>query len=220
MKAFDHKSIEQGTDYMIGQGIYFLHAHRFGRDDLSHAFRLFRWAEPEPGMKILDVGSGIGSMAAAWKQFMPSLHFSCLNINKYQLDMNPEWCEHILGDMQEMPIKDASFDMAICCFSMGHSDRGANAVIAEMARVVRPGGVVFIYDMLPDDGNFSRLSDLSYMLYPREQIEAFAKSAGLDLDVYMEPTDCGSVSSKVPAVTEVFSDLRPAIWRFMRSFAP
>lgn len=216
MKSFDHENIERGTDFMIGQGVYFLHAHRFGHDDLSHAFRLLRWAEPSPGMRVLDVGSGIGSMAAAWKQFIPDLQFGCLNINKYQLDMNPDWCDRILGDMQDMPIRDASFDMAICCFSMGHAERGAEAVIGEMARVVRPGGVVFIYDMQPTDGDFSKLEELSYMLYSRDQVEAFAQSAGLWLDVYIEPVDRGSVAEKIPAVTEVFSGLKPAIWRFVR----
>jgi ubiquinone/menaquinone biosynthesis C-methylase UbiE len=219
VRSFDHKNIEQGTDFMIGQGVYFLHAHRFAQDELSHAFRLFRWAELDPGMKVLDVGSGIGSTAAAWKQFMPSLHFSCLNINKYQLDMTPEWCERILGDMQDMPIKDDSFDMAICFFSMGHADRGAQTVIGEMARVVKPGGIVFIYDMTPDDDNFSKLHDMSYMLYPRKFVESCAKSFGLELDVYLEPIDRGTIAEKVPAVTEVFAGLRPAVWRFVRSMS-
>jgi len=216
VKSFNHESIESGTDYMIGQGVYFLHAHRFAGDDLSHAFRLFRWAEPSPDMHILDVGSGIGSMPAAWKQFMPSLNFSCLNINEYQLSINPDWCEHILGDMQDMPIKDGIFDMAICCFSMGHAENGAESVISEMSRVVRPGGVVFIYDMIPEDGNFYRLSDLSYMLYSRDEVEDAAMGAGLELDVYIEPTDRGSVARKIPAVTGVFSGLQPAIWRFIK----
>ena len=52
----------------------------------------------------------------------------------------------VVGDVASLPFADASFDVAISTFSMHHwADRTAG--LTEIARVVRPGGRVLIWDL-------------------------------------------------------------------------
>lgn len=52
------------------------------------------------------------------------------------------------GLLTELPVEDASFDLAVCSLALTHlSDLAAGA--AELARVVRPGGRVVITDVHP-----------------------------------------------------------------------
>ena len=52
----------------------------------------------------------------------------------------------LVGDVAALPFGDASFDLVVSTFSMHHwADRSAG--LAEIARVVRPGGRVLIWDL-------------------------------------------------------------------------
>lgn len=214
MKPFDAEQIETPTAFMMQNGIYFFHVHRFAHDDVAHALKMFKWADPPKGARILDIGCGVGAMAATWAAFDETLRFSCLNISKYQLSLVPDAFEKVHGDMQNMPFEDASFDSAICCFTIGHGDH--EAVFKEAARVLRPGGAFFLYDMLPEDGDYDCLHDLSYNLRPRGDMERMARSAGFRLDFYMEPQDTGKLFEQLPVARSAFSTVMPVIWRFER----
>jgi ubiquinone/menaquinone biosynthesis C-methylase UbiE len=52
-----------------------------------------------------------------------------------------------VGDVERLDLPDASFDVATCKFAFHHFPRPAR-VVAEMARVVRPGGTILIADMV------------------------------------------------------------------------
>ena len=52
------------------------------------------------------------------------------------------------GDLTELQFDDASFDFAICALALAHFERPARA-IAELARVVRPGGRIVLTDAHP-----------------------------------------------------------------------
>lgn len=212
MKPFTPEQIEAPTALMMQNGIYFFHVHRFAHDDVAHSMRLFKWADVPKGSRILDIGCGVGAMAISWSAFDETLKFSCLNISEYQLSLVPAEFDRIHGDMHKMPLDDGTFDAAICCFTIGHGDH--RKVFEEVARVLKDGGIFFLYDMIPEDGDYTRLHDLSYSLLPKQEIEDLARSAGFDLDFYMEPQDNGYLFEKLPVARPVFSQMRPAIWRF------
>jgi len=56
----------------------------------------------------------------------------------------------VLGDVERMAFPENSFDIAVCRFAFHHFPRPAK-VLAEMRRVVRPGGNLVIVDMVASE---------------------------------------------------------------------
>ena len=50
-----------------------------------------------------------------------------------------------MGDVTDLPFGDDSFDIVVTSYSMHHWDHPAGAV-PELARVLRPGGRLYVYD--------------------------------------------------------------------------
>ena len=50
-----------------------------------------------------------------------------------------------LGEAQELPFPDGAFDAVLCCDSFHHYPK-PDAVVQEMRRVLRPGGVCLLAD--------------------------------------------------------------------------
>jgi SAM-dependent methyltransferase len=95
-----------------------------------------------------------------------------------------------VGDATALPYEEASFDGAVTRFSLHHIP-APGRVLAEMARVVKPGGWVLVADHVADGdgeaaawhGEIERLRDPSHWacLTP-ERILALGERAGLRLD--------------------------------------
>jgi SAM-dependent methyltransferase len=111
-------------------------AHSTGPSALDTLFDAV--AEVAPG-RYLEVGCGPGDFAARVQQE--------LGADVVALDISPRMVELTrarrvdarLGDVQELPFEDASFDCAVAAWMLYHVpdlDRG----LAELARVLRPGG--------------------------------------------------------------------------------
>lgn len=58
--------------------------------------------------------------------------------------------DFVAGDLESLPLADASVDAAVCVLVLHHIPSPERAV-REMARVLRPGGVVLIVDMVEHD---------------------------------------------------------------------
>jgi SAM-dependent methyltransferase len=95
-----------------------------------------------------------------------------------------------VGEATATGLPDASFDGAITRLSLHHIP-GPGRVLAEMARVVRPGGWVLVSDIAADtDGEagawreeIERLRDPSHWAcVAPERLRAMGEAAGLDLD--------------------------------------
>ncbi len=100
---------------------------------------------------MLDVGCGVGH----WGQLLAGLLASDARIEG--IDRDPLWvdkaaaraaargldgrCKYQVGVAEKLPFADASFDLVTCQTLLIHAHDPA-AVIAEMARVARPGGLV------------------------------------------------------------------------------
>jgi SAM-dependent methyltransferase len=106
-------------------------------------------ARPSPGSLVLDVASGVGQDAVALQArgaravgAEPSRRMIGL------AELQAAKCEGALPAWvrcwsDDLPFADDSFDAALCKGALDHFDRPERA-IAEMARVVRPGGRVVL----------------------------------------------------------------------------
>ncbi|NEB78254.1 methyltransferase domain-containing protein, partial [Streptomyces sp. SID14478] len=102
-----------------------------------------------------------------------------------------------LGDLRELPLDDASVDLVACSLALTHVPELA-PVLAEFARVLRPGGQIVVADVHPDqvargvvppvrraDGSPARLA--SYAHRTGDYLRA-ALAAGLEVCRCEEPT--------------------------------
>jgi len=109
--------------------------------------------------RVIDLGSGYGG-AARYLAKRFGCHVTCLNISKVENDRNRKanaaaGLDKLIdvkhGSFEEIPAQDASIDLAWSQDAILHSgDR--ERVIAEVARVLKPGGeFVFTDPMQADD---------------------------------------------------------------------
>lgn len=107
------------------------------------------------GTRVLDIGSGMGGVARHLAgEFGATVH---------GVDLTPEFVaaaktltertglagsvEFTQGSAMELPLADASFDAAVV-IHVGMNIRDKDRVFAEAARVLRPGGVLAVYDVM------------------------------------------------------------------------
>ena len=97
----------------------------------------------QPGMKVLDLMSSGDSHLPAE---VGGLRVSGLGMNAAELDANPHLAERRVQDLNAaaaLPWPDGSFDCVLCTASIEYLVRPA-AVLDEVKRVLRPGGVLAI----------------------------------------------------------------------------
>lgn len=88
---------------------------------------------------VLEAGSGSFSHFAV----PDGARLIALDISLGQLRRSVSPCEKIQGDAQAMPLQDGSVEMAICFNVLEHLER-PEAALAELARVLRPGGLLVL----------------------------------------------------------------------------
>ncbi|HEY3576929.1 MAG TPA: methyltransferase domain-containing protein [Gaiellaceae bacterium] len=111
------------------------------------------FVQPSGDERALDVGTGAGALAFALAPHVREVAGldpvpELLDLARRRAVPNTEFVE---GDGAALPFPDASFDLAgthRTLHHVAHPDR----VVAELARVTRPGGHVLVVDQLaPDD---------------------------------------------------------------------
>jgi SAM-dependent methyltransferase len=103
-------------------------------------------ATASPGASILDVGCGPGHLTR---------RLAALGFDVTGIDLDPAMIEratargggrYVAADAVSLPFDDGAFDLAVSTLSMHHWT-DAHAGLAEIGRVVRPEGLVLIWDL-------------------------------------------------------------------------
>jgi len=210
-------ALDEAIRTMLASGQNICQVHRFAADDPGHIRRLSRWADLPRNASVVDMGSGTGEVARLWHLCRPDLAFNLVNISQFQLDCLPGWgAKQHCCDMTDVPEPDNRFDAAICCFAIGHVDKPGDA-FKEMSRLVKPGGIVFVYDMIRLRGDNRAMAELGYTVGPRGTLDDASRANGLDLDIYMEPIPVPGFGESVLGADygKYFAGVVPAIWRFV-----
>ncbi len=97
------------------------------------------------GRRVLDVGCGKGRFARVFQQQEPEAEIWGLDISEEMLRFVPPGIHTRAGSMTELPFEEAYFDAAYATESLEHAVEIDRAV-AEICRVVRPGGRIAIID--------------------------------------------------------------------------
>jgi malonyl-CoA O-methyltransferase len=97
------------------------------------------------GKRVLDLGCGKGRFARVFREQEPEAEIWGLDISEEMLRFVPAGIQTRAGSMTELPFTDGFFDCAYATESLEHAVEIEKAV-AEMCRVVKPGGRLVIID--------------------------------------------------------------------------
>ena len=152
--------------------------------DATVEVTLARLLETGPPGRVLDVGTGTGRMA---ELFEPSAETvvaldnspEMLRLARARLQhLAPGRVELVQGDFAALPFADAGFD-TVLFHQVLHYAQSPETVLAEAARVTRPGGRVAIVDFAPHDCEELRSAHAHVRLgFADDQVRALLTAAG------------------------------------------
>jgi len=128
--------------------------------------RAVRWSGAKEGDAVLDCATGTGDLAIAFKKAVGSGRVVGTDFTPEMIALARQKSREItfdVADVTNLPFDDDSFDIASISFgirNVGDPSRG----IAEMARVVRPGGRVIVLEFGQPS---NRLASFLYDSYRR-----------------------------------------------------
>lgn len=133
--------------------------HSMGRD---RKWRLAtaRLAQLKPGKRALDVACGTGELTAMLAdQVAPGPAVIGLDFCEPMLEVArrkypDHQIEFVLGDAHQLPFEDNRFDAVTIAFGLRNLDQPPVA-LAEMVRVLRPGGRLIVLEFVPDQYHIS-----------------------------------------------------------------
>lgn len=103
--------------------------------------------------RVLEVGCGEGRLIRTVGRLRPHLAVSGMDISRTALGAAltyPEAVSYVRADGAHLPYEDRSFDVVMCCHVLEHLFE-PDAAIAEIWRVLRPGGLAVV--AVPCEGN-------------------------------------------------------------------
>lgn len=135
---------------------------------------------------VADVGTGTGFVAAGLAPRVKKVvgldsSQAMLEVARENLaSLGAENVELVKGDIAELPMPDSTVDAALANMVLHHAEE-PGAMLAEMARVVKPGGTVAITDEVEHPYEWMRQEHADVWLgFSGEQVEEFFAEAGLE----------------------------------------
>ena len=105
---------------------------------------LRQFLAPAPGELVVDLGCGSGR-ALVWNRDMGATMVG-IDIAPFFSHDAREQMDLMLGDLRKLPFADATFDKAWSLDVLEHlSPEALDGMLAEAARVLKPGGSLFVY---------------------------------------------------------------------------
>jgi SAM-dependent methyltransferase len=152
-----------------------------------------------PGAPVLDIGCGPGHDTAALR----GLGLSACGLDRSRGMLAQALNPHppapspaaagegqsgglplLLGDMRQLPVRDAALDGLWVCASFLHTPkRDALAVLRELHRALRPGGLLFVGVKQGDGERWVEHDDQRrfFAFYQESELDALLGSAGFDV---------------------------------------
>ncbi|OVE80986.1 hypothetical protein BVY03_04830 [bacterium K02(2017)] len=151
------------------------------------------------GFKVLDVASGTGRLLSQINRALPEAKLTGLDLSvDYLLHSKKHLSDDIMllpGNAQDMPLKEASFNVVVIGYLMHELPYNIRSeVYAEAKRILKPGGLLIVYDSIqhdePDEniaalvnvteGSFANIfNEVYYNNYRRDSIRERLENMGM-----------------------------------------
>ena len=107
-----------------------------------------------PDGRYLDFGSGVGASVAPFRSHLPAARLVCADVSADSLALSKtnhgDAADYVWSPDGALPFRDAEFDGAFACCVFHHIPHSQHAEVLEnLRRVVRPGGLIMIYEHNP-----------------------------------------------------------------------
>ena len=191
--------------------------------------RFLDWLAPAPGGRWIDVGCGNGAFTSLLLERAQATRVDGIDPSKEQIAyarerLAAERARFQLGDAGALPYPDAAFDAAVMTLVIFFVPEPARGV-AEMARVVRPGGSVSAYawDILGGGFPYAAMAqEIAALGFPMS-LPPSVEAARLDaLRASWQGAGLVDVATCAISIERTFDDF-DAFWRIARTgprFAP
>ena len=152
--------------------------------------------EKEPFDSLLDVGCGTGPMIQLLSEKYPEKHYTGIDITPKMIEVAaakqlPNTIFQV-GDSENLPFEDASFDAVICSNSFHHYPN-PQKFFDGVRRVLKPGGRFVLRDMTSADWLVHLMNRVEMPLlnkighgdvrgYTLDKVRAFCDNAGLKVE--------------------------------------
>ena len=121
-----------------------------------------------PGMRLLDLGCGPGTISVGLASAVAPGALHGIDMEASQIEMANAAAKagghgkavFQVGDATDLPFEDASFDVAHCHALLNHAP-DTQAVLAEVKRVLKPGGLFAAREVFGDSSFLEPARDLS-----------------------------------------------------------
>ncbi len=139
-------------DYTMGYGEEYL---RFSSEvRVEEAIALLK-PRLEPGYRVLDLGCGLGHISLALARAVAPGKVYGIDMEPTQVELCRELAAELdvanaafkVADAAHLPFDDGSFDVVNCCDVLAYIP-DTPAVLAEVRRVLKPGGIVHCREMM------------------------------------------------------------------------
>jgi SAM-dependent methyltransferase len=180
----DEGLIALHTKLFMEAGRRIFQIYQVGGSEEAHCAFLLEKMRPRRCARIADVGCGIGEVADQMHRLRPDLSFVLFNTNQWQLDHCPDRYPGFMCDMHRLTSPEEYFDVVMVNYALGYAH--LPSFLKEVARVLKPGGTLFIYDMVPrrDDRPCSVMDkQLNYTVHPIGVMAYAADRAGFSADM-------------------------------------
>jgi ArsR family transcriptional regulator len=156
------------------------------------------------GITVCDVGTGTGVLALELARLglrVVAVDHSARMLDAARAKLAAEGLSGVelrRGDAADLPLEEASVDAAFAHMVLHYLPSPADAV-AEMGRIVRPGGVVVIVDFEEHDRQWMREElGVQWLGFPLDDVRGWLERAGLR-DVDIERGEASGIGRDLPA---------------------
>ena len=161
--------------------------------------------EKEPFDYLLDCGCGTAPMLTLLHEKYPDKHYTGIDLTPQMIEAakakNMEGVELIVGDCENLPFADESFDTVICSQSFHHYPNVQN-FFNSVYRVLKPNGRLILRDMTSKSSGIrwvmnnielplaNRIGKGDVHVYGRQEVGELCRNAGLRMEKYEERWFC------------------------------